>query len=61
MIEGLKSGSLIRIVDVSGSIVGNYKAEGDIVRIPFDNFMSGVYFIQIQYDGKVKTEKILKK
>jgi hypothetical protein len=56
-VSGTRSNQIIRIVDITGSLKGNYPAQDGETTIDLSSFTKGTYLIQ--YNGK--TIKVVKK
>jgi hypothetical protein len=59
-ITGLKGGETINIIDTSGRLIITYKATGDKDIFPVNNYLKGIYFVQItDENSENKTLKLI--
>jgi ELWxxDGT repeat protein len=53
----------IRITDITGRVISQYKqylGAGIIAKLPLNGLSQGMYFITVEYDGTVATERIIR-
>jgi len=50
----------IKIISSSGQLINSLKSEYQSILIPFDDYCSGVYVLQLEFNGVYKSIKILK-
>lgn len=50
----------VMLLNASGSVIENRKQSGSILSFDISNRSSGIYFVRIEYEGKVLTFKVIK-
>ena len=60
-LETPKSVKQIKIIDLTGRIVGKHETKDKVVDISFSDMPSGIYFVQIIIDSQVINKKIMKR
>ena len=50
----------VMLLNASGSVIENKKQSGNTLSFDISNRSSGIYFVRLEYEGKVLTFKVIK-
>jgi len=59
-IEGLSSGSEVTVIAITGQLISNSIATGDLMVVDLDNCQSGIYIIKVELEDKAHFSRFIK-